>query len=194
MVTGDSLLTALHTARECSILGMEEEDDINHDCDDEGDDEGEDRVGQSSDSSDSDLSRRGVKGCTLVLALLNGDDFMDRTGGIRGQTPSDVSLDMALVWLNSDGEAVFKYRYDTCIEDSEGREGREEKHVRGAHGGVHGGDLNHLVGMSARELSVIGGYELATSGNVVVHLSKRSGDVHSSVMSELRYFKVSGIE
>jgi hypothetical protein len=192
MVTGDSLLTALHTARECSILGMEEDND-NHDCDDEGEDEGEDRVGQSSDSIDSDL-RRSAKGCTLVLALLNGDDLMDRTGGISGQSPSDVSLDMALVWLNSDGEAVFKYRYDTCIEGSEGRERREKKHEHCAHGGVHEGDLNHLVGMSARELSVIGGYELATSGNVIVHLSKRSGDVHSSVMSELRYFKVSGIE
>jgi hypothetical protein len=203
MVTGDSLLTALHTARECSILGKEEGNkgkDL--DCGEHNNDDDDDDVvvAEGSDSSYTALRRRMRRstGDTLVLALSNGDGLMGRSSGIRGQGPLDAWSDVTLVWLNLEGEAVFKYSYD-CRENIEVRGGKKAMRVHG----VDEGAVDHLVGMCARELSVIGGFELATSGNVVVHLSKRSGDGgtgHSSssssnrAMDDLIYFKVSGIE
>jgi hypothetical protein len=200
MVTGDSLLTALHTARECSILGKEEGNkgkDL--DCGEHNDDDDDDVVdAEGSDSSYTTVRRRMRRstGDTLVLALSNGVDLMGRSSGIRGQGHLDAWSDMTLVWLNSEGEAVFKYNYD-CRENREERGGKKAMRVHG----VDEGAVDHLVGMCARELSVIGGFELATSGNVVVHLSKRSrdgGTGHSSssnrAMDDLIYFKVSGIE
>jgi hypothetical protein len=204
MVTGDSLLTALHTARECSILGKEEDNkgkDL--DCGEHIDDDDDDDVvvvdAGGSDSSYTTLRRRRRRrstGDTLVLALSNGDGLMGKSSGIRGQGPLDAWSDVTLVWLNSEGEAVFKYSND-CRENREERGGKKAMRVHG----VDEGALDHLVGMCARELSIIGGFELATSGNVVVHLSKRSGDCdtgHSSssnrAMDDLIYFTVSGIE
>lgn len=198
MVTGDSLLTALHTARECSILDEAVDgDDRNSDNVDESEDKDEDGVGESSDRIAYDLRRRRggrSNGGVLVLALSSGDGLTGKSSGIKGQSPSDGGSDTFLVWLNSEGDAVFNYRYNAR---SDQKKQREEKYVSGMGGNAH----SHLVGMSARELSVIGGFELATSGNVIVYMSKGlehgDGDVgtgHSRAIDELKYFKVSDLQ
>ena len=177
-------MTALHTARECSILTN---GDDNHDGGDGGCD-GDDNGHEGGSSECSELEKR-ANSATLVLALSNGDSLSGGSGGIRGLGPVNATSDLSLVWLTVEGDAVFRYGNDLRIEEIDAQSAESGANDDWA--------IDHLVSMTARELSVLGGFELATSGDVILHLLKQSEDVgagHRRAMDDLRHFKVSGFD
>ena len=192
MLTGDSLLTALHTARECLIIGgRSSADEISLEC------SGNSKLRDGESDRDRDRDREGDrnKGCgiditeskVLVLSVSNreGDNIAP-----KGQEGHALPAMEHLVWKDEEGNTVYKYCSDVGKNYSGGRptdistdgSSNDSEHLDD--------DSLELVGLSARELSSLGGFDLVTSGDAIALLCTRGPGHPNGDMDELRYFKV----
>ena len=194
MLTGDSLLTALHTARECSIVeGSCSADKGSSESTSNSSSSSSSRSSSSSSSSSSrsgDCSSDVRQSKILVLSISNGE--ADTDGISVNPSIQQIYTPPALkrlVWKNEEGKELFKYCSD----------------ARKVYSGLKRTDLNtydsssdsklaednsDLVGMSARELSSIGGFELVTSGDAIALLCKGGPGSPKGDTDELCFFKV----
>ena len=206
MLTGDSLLTALHTARECSIIeGRSGADESSFErsrnsnsSSDSNSNSSSDSNSSSSSSSSSSCSNSRVGGCSndvsesriLILSISTRDrDKHDIISALKGQQMHVLPVVERLVWKDEEGREVFKYCLDAkknylskkCTDDSTYSTSHDSEHLD---------DDFELVGVSARELSSLGGFELVTSGDAIALLSKGGLGSSKGDMDELSYFKV----
>jgi magnesium-transporting ATPase (P-type) len=190
MLTGDSLLTALHTARECLIIGgRSSADEISSESssnskvrDGQRDAEGDGDRGCSSDVTESKV---------LILSVSNRDGDKDRISiAPKGHEVHALLAMGRLVWKDEEGHEVYKYRSDAWNPS-------RRKHIDvSTDSSSNDSELldddndNELVGLSARELSSIGGFDLVTSGDAIALLCTGGPGSPKGDMVELRYFKV----
>lgn len=227
MVTGDSLLTALHTARSCALIGCKNNEKLTSDeevgCEDLGhrfdrnrlrsigidSRKGEDNNAffesstdditliltlqhNSNDESDAQILNR-VRADTTITAA---NSMVDKTSNKRnGKGPS-------LVWCNMEGRALYQYesektsffikqrninrrksRHLSMIKNKS-KNDNIEKGIDKDKNDHNVGDIevsynrhdekdDILISMSAKELSLLGGFNLATTGDVIIYLSNK---------------------
>ena len=196
MLTGDSLLTALHTARECYIVKGRCTADTGSS---ESSSSRSSRSGRSSSSSSSSRSRS--ENCTsdvceskiLVLSVSNREDDKEVISVVPSTQQRHTHTPPALkrlVWKNEEGMVVFKYCSDARKIHSRRKRTDVNTYDSKSNDSELADDNSDLVGMSARELSSIGGFELVTSGDAIALLCKGGPGSPKGDMDELCYFKV----
>ena len=96
---------------------------------------------------------------------------------------------MCLVWKNEEGMELFKY-----CSDARKIYSRMKRTNLNTYDSISDSELvddnSDLVGMSARELSLIGGFELVTSGDAIALLCKGGPGSPKGDTDELCFFKV----
>ena len=252
MVTGDSILTALHTARACALIGPINEKENHSQNEMKNDDKNENKIegddkGSGSDVDDSVKYSDAIKSSSIsesrnhdtdsVLLLsirhqtrsmrnLSENPYSDVSGiertstdlqQINGRKKRRRSV---LVWTDLKGKIKFEYKSERKKPEptKKNKKGNKDATQIPSHilkkrrvniidevDEEREGEC--LVGMSARELSEIGGYDLGTSGEVINYITtgvtddnqkkmtKKKGNknnaiTRSAVLNELKYFKV----
>ena len=228
MVTGDSLLTALYTAKGCGIIGRKYNTNIKIDKlkidkgSMDGDAKSMNKAIKEEEEEDDFITSTTEKN-VLVLTLLNHSNNQKKiisdsngtktqSGIISSSTKGDKISNkrkkkrQSLVWCDTDGNILYHYRKEkvskidqieiiknrrkTSNKNKNKNKSKEKKFstinkcefdIRNNHATD---TENLLVSMSSRELSVLGRFDLATSGDVVSYLAKKrrmtnndSGDV-----------------
>ena len=212
MLTGDSLLTALHTARECLIIGgRSSADESSFESSSNSKVRDGERDGDRGEDGDRDRDRDRDKGCSsdvieskvLVLSVSKRDGDKDRISiAPKGQEVHALPAMGRLVWKDEEGHEVYKY----CSEAKKNHSGRKFRDVSTDSSSSDSeylddkndddiddedvDDSSELVGLSARELSSLGGFDLVTSGDAIALLCTGGPSFPKGDMGELRYFKV----
>ena len=227
MVTGDSLLTALYTAKGCGIIGRKYNTNIKIDKleNDKGSMDGDATSMNKAikEEEEDDFITSTTEKNVLVLTLLNHSNNQKKimtdssgtktqSGIISSSTKGDKISNkrkkkrQSLVWCDTDGNILYHYRKEKVskidqIEIIKNRRKTSNKNKNKNKSkeknfstinkcefdirNNHATDTeNLLVSMSSRELSVLGRFDLATSGDVVSYLANKrrvtnndSGDV-----------------
>jgi magnesium-transporting ATPase (P-type) len=196
MLTGDSLMTALHAAGECLIIGgRSSADEISSENssnstvrDGERDGDG-DRDGEKGRSCSGDV----IESKVLILSVSKRDGDTDRISiAPKGQEMHALPAMGRLVWKDEEGHEVYKYCSDARKKHSGMKSADVSTDSSGTDSEYFDDDNvdNELVGLSARELSSLGGFDLVTSGDAIALLCTGGPGSPKGDMDELRYFKV----